>query len=81
MGDIFKMRITRVKGTDIRKVYKDQNNVYAVIGRVDDLVKRNIIFKDNTESNEEKWLSIEDSGNKVIEFTTLEEAKSYYHSL
>ncbi len=75
------MRITRVKGTDIRKVYKDQNNVYAVIGRVDDLVKRNIIFKDNTESNEEKWLSIEDSGNKVIEFTTLEEAKSYYHSL
>ena len=75
------MRITRVKGTDIRKVYKDQNNVYAVIGRVDDLVKRNIIFKDNTENNEEKWLSIEDSGNKVIEFTTLEEAKSYYHSL
>jgi len=75
------MRITRVKGTDIRKVYKDQNNVYAVICRVDDLVKRNIIFKDNTESNEEKWLSIEDSGNKVIEFTTLEEAKSYYHSL
>lgn len=75
------MRITRVKGMDIRKVYKDQNNVYAVIGRVDDLVKRNIIFKDNTESNEEKWLSIEDSGNKVIEFTTLEEAKSYYHSL
>lgn len=75
------MRITRVKGMDIRKVYKDQNNVYAVIGRVDDLVKRNIIFKDNTESNEEKWLSIEDSGNKVIELTTLEEAKSYYHSL
>lgn len=35
------MRITRVKGTDIRKVYKDQNSVYAIIGRVNDLVKRN----------------------------------------
>lgn len=75
------MRITRVKGTDIRKVYKDQNSVYAVIGRVDDLVKRNLIFKDNTEGNEEKWLGIEDLGNKITEFETLEEAKDHYRSL
>lgn len=75
------MRITRVKGTDIRKVYKDQNSVYAVIGRVDDLVKRNMIFKDNTKGNEEKWLGIEDLGNRITEFTTLEEAKDYYRSL
>lgn len=75
------MRITRVKGTDIRKVYKDQNSVYAIIGRVDDLVKRNLIFKDNTEGNEEKWLGIEDLGNKITEFETLEEAKNYYRSL
>lgn len=75
------MRITRVKGTDIRKVYKDQNSVYAIIGRVNDLVKRNLIFKDNTEGNEEKWLGIEDLGNKITEFETLEEAKNYYRSL
>lgn len=75
------MRITRVKGTDIRKVYKDQNSVYAVVGRVNDLVKRNLIFNDNTEGNEEKWLGIEDLGNKITEFETLEEAKDYYRSL
>ena len=74
------MKITRVKETEIRRVWKDAN-VYAIIGRVDDLAKRNIIFEDNVKGNEKKWLGIEDSGNKITEFETLEEAKDHYRSL
>lgn len=74
------MKITRVKDTEIRRVWKD-DNVYAIIGRVDDLAKRNIIFSDNVKDNENKWLSIERSGNKVTEFETLERAKEYYINL
>ena len=75
-----KMKITRVKETEIRRVWKDAN-VYAIIGRVDDLLKRDIIFNDNVKGNEEKWLGIEDLGNKITEFETLEEAKEYYRNL
>lgn len=49
------MKITRVKETEIRRVWKDAN-VYAIIGRVDDLAKRNIIFDDNVKGNEKKMV-------------------------
>ena len=75
------MKITRVKGTEIRRVWKDEHTVHAIVGKVDELFEKGIIFNDGVEGNEEKWLGIEDSGNKVTEFTTLEEAKYYYHNL
>lgn len=74
------MKITKIKDTEIRRVWKDAN-VYAIIGRVGDLAERNIIFDDNVKGNENKWLGIEDSGNKITEFETLEEAKDHYRSL
>lgn len=74
------MKITKVKETEIRRVWKDAN-VYAIIGRVDDLAKRDIIFKDNVKGNEDKWLGIEDAGNVIKEFETLEKAKEYYKNL
>ena len=74
------MKITKVKDTEIRRVWKDAN-VYAIIGRVGDLAERNIIFDDNVKGNENKWLGIEDSGNKITEFETLEKAKEYYINL
>lgn len=74
------MKITKVKETEIRRVWKDAN-VYAIIGRVDDLAKRNIIFNYNVKGNENKWLGIEDGGNVIKEFETLEKAKEYYKNL
>lgn len=74
------MKITKVKETEIRRVWKGAN-VYAIIGRVDDLAKRDIIFKDNVKGNEDKWLGIEDAGNVIKEFETLEKAKEYYKNL
>lgn len=74
------MKITKIKDTEIRRVWKDAN-VYAIIGRVDDLHKRNIIFDVNLKGNENKWLGIEDGGNVIKEFETLEEAKEYYRNL
>lgn len=52
--------------------------LYTIIDRTDDFVKRNLIFKNNIEGNEEKWLGIKDSGNKITEFEILEEAKDHY---
>lgn len=75
------MKITRVKGTDIRRVWKDEHTIYAIIGEVKDLLEKDIIFKDNVEGNEEKWLSIEALDTKITEFATLEEAKDYYRNL
>ena len=75
------MKITKVKGTEIRRAWKDEHTIFAIIGKVNELFLKGIIFSENVQGNEEKWLGIEDFGNKITEFATLEEAKEYYRSL
>ena len=72
------MKITKVSGTEIRKVKLDNGAVYAIIGQVKELLEKQIIFPDNTSGNLEKWLGIEKNGEIFKEFNTLEEAKNYY---
>lgn len=72
------MKITKVSGTEIRRVKLDNGAVYAIIGQVKELLEKQIIFPDNTSGNLEKWLGIEKNGEIFKEFNTLEEAKNYY---
>lgn len=72
------MKITKVSGTEIRRVKLDNGSVYAIIGQVKELLEKQIIFPDNTSGNLEKWLGIEKNGEIFKEFNTLEEAKNYY---
>ena len=72
------MKFTKVVDTGIRKAKLDDGTVYAVIGQVKELVERGVIYPDNTIGNEDKWLGIEDNGDVVREFNTLDEAKDYY---
>ena len=72
------MKFTKVVNTGIRKAKLDDGTVYAIIGQVQELVAKNVIYPDNTIGNEDKWLGIEDNGNVVREFNTLDEAKYYY---
>lgn len=74
------MVFTRRKGTEIRKAWEtneagEKEKVLYIIGRVDELLKMNVIFDDNTSGNEEKWLLISADGNSIEEFGSLEEAK------
>ena len=75
------MKFTKIVNTEIRKAKLDDGTVYAIIGRVRELLEKDIIFPDNTLGNEEKWLGIEKGGDVFKEFNTLEDAKSYYHNL
>lgn len=75
------MKITKVTGTEIRRVKLDNGTVYAVIGQVKELLDKEIIFSDNTSGNENKWLGIEKNGDIFKEFNTLEDAKNYYRSI
>lgn len=75
------MKVTKVSGTEIRKVKLDNGAVYAIIGQVKELLEKQIIFSDNTSGNLEKWLGIEKNGDIFKEFNTLEEAKSYYRTI
>ena len=75
------MKITKIKDTEIRRVKNDDGAVYAIIGEVKELLEKEIIFSDNTVGNENKWLGIEDSGELIREFNSLDEAKNYYRSL
>ena len=72
------MKITRIKETGIRKAKTEENEVFAIIGQVKELLEKEIIFDDNTKGNENKWLGIEEKGEVIREFETLEEAKEYY---
>ena len=72
------MKITRIKETGIRKAKTEENEVFAIIGQVKEMIEREIIFEDNTKGNEEKWIGIEEKGEVIREFETLEEAKEYY---
>lgn len=75
------MKFTKVINTEIRKAKLDDGTVYAIIGRVGELLEKNIIFPENTQGNEEKWLGIEKGGEVFKEFNTLEDAKAYYRNL
>lgn len=75
------MKITKIIDTEIRRVKTENGNVYAIIGKVKELLEKEIIFPDNTYGNEEKWLGIEEKGNIIREFETLEEAKNYYRKI
>ena len=72
------MKFTKVVNTGIRKAKLDDGTVYAIIGQVRELLVNGIVYVDNTISNEDKWLGIEDNGDTVREFNTLDEAKDYY---
>ena len=75
------MKITKIKDTEIRRVKNDDGTVYAIIGEVKELLEKEIIFSDNTAGNENKWLGIEESGELIREFNSLDEVKNYYRSL
>lgn len=75
------MKITKVIGTEIRRVKLDNGIVYAIIGQVKELLDKEIIFSDNTSGNEKKWLGLEENGDIIKEFNTLEDAKNYYRSI
>ena len=75
------MKFTKIINTGIRKAKLDDGTVYAVIGQVRELLANDIIYVDNTTGNEDKWLGIEDNGDVVREFNSLDEAKDYYSKL
>lgn len=75
------MKITKIKDTEIRRVKYDDGTVYAIIGEVKELLEKEIIFSDNTVGNGNKWLGIEESGELIREFNSLDDAKNYYRSL
>ena len=68
----------RPSGKDtLRKVYDPTtNSIIALIGRVDEMVRLEIIFPSNTDGNGDKWLVIpKDRPDRIREFDSLEEAK------
>ena len=75
------MKITKIKDTEIRRAKNDDGTVYAIIGEVKELLEKEIIFSDNTAGDGNKWLGIEESGELIREFNSLDEAKNYYRSL
>ena len=75
------MKFTKIKGTEIRKAKLSDGTVYAIIGRVKELLENDIIYIDNTAGNGEKWLGIEKNGDIIKEFSTLEIAKNYYRTI
>lgn len=65
----------------IRKVFNTETEkVIAFIGRVDELIKKEIIFPDEIPyQSYNKWLSITNEEDpKIEEFSSLEEAKDYW---
>ena len=72
------MKFTKIVNTGIRKAKLDDGTVYAIIGQVRELLANGVIYADNIIGNEDKWLGIEDNGDVVREFNSLDEAKDYY---
>ena len=75
------MKFTKIINTGIRKAKLDDGTVYAIIGQVRELLANGVIYVDNTIGNEDKWLGVEDNGNVVREFDSLNEAKDYYRKI
>lgn len=76
------IKFIKAKGTEIRKVCTcdelgNPNKVISLIGKVSDLLEHEIIFNDNTFGNMNKWLVINNNGNEIIEFDTLEDSKNF----
>ncbi len=74
------IKFYKVKDTGIRKVAEvdDQGRVKevkALIGKVAELLEKEIIFPDNTAGNNNKWLVVYKNGLDIIEFDSLQEAK------
>lgn len=72
----------KIKDTEIRKVYECNDNgekirVVALIGQVAELLKKEIIYHDNTAGNYNKWLALALDGASIYEFETLKEAKTF----
>ncbi len=72
------------KNPEIRKVAEcwadgtQTGRLFALIGQVSELVKEEIIFPENTDGNEGKWLIVRNNDeNTIYEFSSLEEAKEY----
>ena len=72
------MKFTKIVNTGIRKAKLDDGTVYAIIGQVRELLANGVIYVDNIIGNEDKWLGIENNGDIVREFNSLDEAKDYY---
>ena len=72
------MKFTKIVNTGICKAKLDNGTVYAIIGQVRELLANGVIYVDNIICNEDKWLGIEDNGDVVREFNSLNEAKDYY---
>lgn len=69
------------KAETIRKVYDTESEkVVALIGRVDELILKEIIFPDEVPyQSYNKWLSVTNEEDpKIEEFESLEEAKDYW---
>lgn len=78
------VEMIKEKGTGLYSVWNgdiDDIFKYATIGKVKDLVERGIIDRKVVIGNEEKWMSIQESNNKMIIFDTLRDAKTYYCKL
>lgn len=74
------IKFFKVKDTEVRKVatVDEQGKIVdfkALIGKVSELLKLQIIFPDNTKGNEEKWLVVTKDGSDIREFPSLQEAK------
>ena len=72
------MKFTKIINTGIRKAKLDDGTVYAIIGQVRELLANGTIYVDTTIGNDDKWLGIENNGDVVREFNSLDEAKDYY---
>ena len=71
-------KFTKITGTEIRR-YKEveTNKIIAIIGEVKELVEKEIIYRDNTKGNENKWLVLFNGGENIVEFDNIESAKEY----
>lgn len=75
------MKIFRVGSTGILRAKRVDGSVYAIIGSVENLLERQIIFDDNTAGNMEKWVGIENGGDIVREFDNKELAVKFYRAI
>ena len=74
------IKFFKIQGTEIRRavdVIDDHHKtILGYIGQVKELVERNLIFRDNTEGNMDKWLFISCDAQDIREFRDLATAKA-----
>lgn len=76
------IKFTKVEKAEIRKAYEvnlegEKLRVVAIIGHVRELADRLLIYATIDKSNCEKWLVIEENGEKITEHDSLDDAKAY----